>query len=432
MFLRFLSEQFICYNNIICLTANYRYLFLIILMEWGWLTFSISIPTPSSLAIIHNLSQARNVELITRFTSLEDTESYEELPQCLQDEQRITLNSVVDWNNPHSYKIINNKELYVATLHDAYVDPSKLGTFFDEQQLFLFDLYLRPGSPIFWFPSTTIKEYKVKSYEQLATVQGPTFYYHWVIDRLPSILLMKDQIINNPDLKLLINTDTGNVPNYVQEYLDLLGIPRNQRIVTPKKTLFFAKTLYFSTPFLMEPIPRNLLLILRSQLLDSANCKLATTKNYDNLIIVIQRKEKNRKIANIRELESLIKSLFYDYNLVIFDGSQTIRETIRLFNHAKVIVGVMASGLANILFAKPGTTVIEIHPEFNYLELNNKRQNDGGYEWCWWLASCIGLDYWFVTAPFGVKTTFVECPLQQIKKILTITANNNYHKGVLS
>ena len=49
--------------------------------------------------------------------------------------------------------------------------------------------------------------------------------------------------------------------------------------------------------------------------------------------------------------------------LVIFDDNQlpSLEETMMLFYRADVVIGVHGAGLANLLFSRPGTTVIEIN-----------------------------------------------------------------------
>ncbi|MGC2310531.1 MAG: glycosyltransferase family 61 protein [Candidatus Babeliaceae bacterium] len=378
---------------------------------------SINIPNPAYLKKIYNITDAQGIKIIAQFPEYKDFISYGERPNCFDPLDLLTLNSTIDWDNPQSYGIKSAKNLYIARIHKAFIAPSYLGTIFDYKQQLLFEIMVNPGEPIFWPVESQIKNFNVLKYEKIATVQGPTFFYHWVIDRLPSVLLLRDYIVNDPEIKLIINHH-GAIANYVHEYLDLLGIPKHQRIIAEENTLYYAHKIYFATPFLMEPIPKKLLLKLRNELLQAAS-KCPISRQYkNNLIVVIQRKESDRKIRNLNELLEVIKTVFadQDYEIIIFDGNMSVSEQIQIFNNARLIIGVMASGLTNILYANPGAFVIEIHPKFPYL--NKAGVNNSGNEWCWWLSSVIGLNYWVIPVLFNLSNPSVVCPLDHIKKIL--------------
>lgn len=305
--------------------------------------------------------------------------------------------------------------MYVASLDNAFIAPTCLGTIFDSRQQLLFEIMTSPGYPIFWPVDASIKSLPIIQYKKIATVQGPTYFYHWVIDRLPSVLLLKDFLLADPEMKLIVNNQNGYIAGYVHEYLDLLGIPVEQRLVAQKNVLYHAETVYFATPFLMEPIPKKLLLKLRQELLTAARKKSISREFNKNLIVIIQRKESDRRIANLNDLLAMINSSFDPnmYETVVFDGSVSVAEQIQIFNKARLIIGVMASGLTNMLYAEPGATVIEIHQTRDYFPPTF----NAGVEWCWWLSSAVGLNYWLVLAPFNLADSWVTCPLESISKI---------------
>ena len=86
-----------------------------------------------------------------------------------------------------------------------------------------------------------------------------------------------------------------------------------------------------------------------------------------NRIILIKRKEKtSRSIIEHEELlksiESLLKhsSIRSKFKIEVFDARGHIREHIRLFRQARVIIGPHGAGMMNIAWAVPGTHVVEI------------------------------------------------------------------------
>lgn len=376
------------------------------------LLLALKITNPSYLKPVNEISQAKNVTFISRFYEYEDTSAYGELPNVLNTVDLNSLNSFVNWHDPSSFKILNQKELYVAKINNAYVSPQHLGTMFDYDQQFLFNLFIDHERTIFWPLDNSIKKSSIVSIKKLATAQGPSLFYHWVVDRLPSINLLKELLVSDPEIKLLVNKK-GNVPSYVYEYLDLLGISRNQIITAKPDTIYHAETLYFATPFLMEPIPRKLLLKLREDLLLAVNKSTAPIFT-EKLAIIIQRKESDRRIVNLKELEKLIKETFSEQiKTVIYDANMPVKDQIQLFNRADLVIGVMASGLTNVLFVKPGTTVIEIHPSI-------KHPNKQGCEWCWWLSSTVNASYWATISDFELSDQSIIAPLDQIRKILLV------------
>ena len=98
------------------------------------------------------------------------------------------------------------------------------------------------------------------------------------------------------------------------------------------------------------------------------------------MILYISRKG-SRKISNEMELVAELRSYVDSRNqriigkvgeagadsqkllpleLVVFDGDLSVVNTVRLFNRARVIVGAHGAGLANMLWATPSTSIIEL------------------------------------------------------------------------
>jgi hypothetical protein len=379
-------------------------------------SFGIPIPYVPGLPKVYDIENAKNVEVHQLFPDWEDTSAYGFRPNCLDFSLPKILNSAMDWSDPNAYQIKNDKELYVAKVSNGFICPGRLGTVFDYEQEFLFRIYTNPQYPLFWPIEGDISRSSVAQYPKLATAQGPTLFYHWLLDRMPSIFLLKDVIQNDPEVKFIINPYQGRVPGYVHEYLDLLGIPSDRRIIGNGAGLYFAEEVYFATPFLVEPIPQKLLHAMRKTLIKASEQRPISRTYQDNLIVVIQRTERDRQIENIGALVQILKTKFSSkssskqYEVVVFNANTSISEQIQIFNKARLIIGVTASGLSNIIYAKKGAHVIEIHPEANMA--------GGGAEWVWWLASSVGLHYWVVPARFALSDARVTCPIQDIEKIL--------------
>jgi hypothetical protein len=361
---------------------------------------------------VYDINDTKDIEFIAQFPEYRDTTVYGTRPNVLDASHLVDLNPLVNWDIPETYQFKNPKELYVAKLNNARVSPALIGTIFNQDQQLLFSISWNPQAPIFWADTTK----NTKFVKKLATVQGPTFFYHTIIDRMPSILLLRDTVLHNPEVKLLINRQ-GPIPHYILEYLDLLGINTEQIEPAGFVDMVFAEELYFATPFLMEPIPRTLLLKLRNDLLEASKMRSITRTYNDNLIVVIQRREPDRRIQNLNELIQAINGIFpSNYEVLIFDASQSVAEQIQIFHNAKVIIGLMASGQTNIIYAKPGTAIIDIRPSLS--SGPPVKNHNGGREWCWWLSCACDLDYWALSHDFQFSDLWVTCSIESIKQIL--------------
>ncbi len=99
--------------------------------------------------------------------------------------------------------------------------------------------------------------------------------------------------------------------------------------------------------------------------LNSNNLMNKFDSNYDNqdkntnqFILIISRST-TRTIRNEFQIAVKIKNSFPHLVINYFYGNESIPETIQLFSNAKFVIGFHGAGLANTLFCKKGTTVIE-------------------------------------------------------------------------
>jgi len=94
-----------------------------------------------------------------------------------------------------------------------------------------------------------------------------------------------------------------------------------------------------------------------------------------------------RKERNLSEVQDALKNNGFDF--VEMQG-RTMQNEADLFGNAEVIVAVHGAALHNLLFARPGTTVIEIFP-YDYFEESN-----------YVIASLGGCDYhYLIGEPIG-------------------------------
>tara|TARA_Y100000590_G_C15707789_1_gene1009263 strand:+ start:617 stop:1651 length:1035 start_codon:yes stop_codon:yes gene_type:complete len=84
----------------------------------------------------------------------------------------------------------------------------------------------------------------------------------------------------------------------------------------------------------------------------------------NNLKVYISRQNSNYR--NILNEDDLIKILKLKGFRIIDPNRYEIVEQIELFSSAELIISPTGSGLANIIFCKPGTKIIEIRPNYSF------------------------------------------------------------------
>ena len=194
---------------------------------------------------------------------------------------------------------------------------------------------------------------------------GHNNYCHWLINEVPMMLLLLDspaQKIVVPDVLL------DGRQKFQREWWQLL-----RRLYAEKeihRLSLFESDLHFlrpindysslsKTPFIgvapyyryhsMRPTPYTVSRLQRvpgDLQLDDRN-----TPPW----IYINRK--TRRLKNELEVQSFLRDRGFK---IVNLERLALREQMRLFNQADIVVGFHGAGLANLVFAKPGTKVIEI------------------------------------------------------------------------
>ena len=84
-------------------------------------------------------------------------------------------------------------------------------------------------------------------------------------------------------------------------------------------------------------------------------------------LFVSRQDADHRRLRNEKELVSLLASRLGVTPIV--PGELSVREQIKLFSQAELVVGIHGAGMSNIVFCHPGASVVEIclvnpdHPE---------------------------------------------------------------------
>ncbi|MEF3307184.1 glycosyltransferase family 61 protein [Paenibacillus sp. GYB003] len=204
-------------------------------------------------------------------------------------------------------------------------------------------------------------------------------YYHWLGDVLARI-----HLIDRSGIRIDKYIVTGNGPSRFQtETLAMLGIPERKiarlgpgahlkarRLVVPSLDM------YRLLPFVPHSMPGWASRYLRSALSSRA---AASPTPGPRRIYVSRRLAFDRKVTNEDEVCRLLER--FGFRRVELE-SLPVAEQIRLFAEADVVAAPHGAGLANLLFCKPGTQVLELFAP-NYVN-----------PVYWYLCNQLGLDYY--------------------------------------
>ena len=204
-------------------------------------------------------------------------------------------------------------------------------------------------------------------------------FYHFLMGTVPrlAVILAGDWLQADPRLRLLVpnrsssrfiddilrlalaSTDLyGRIADYdpssqpgVRFRLRTLILPDWERIVRADDQ---------GMPTHCLPSPRTLRAARRLLLPNTADVELSEEAN--NTVVYASRNGSSRVLAQEASLLRAIRAkLPAEVRIVEFDGRNgSIAHAIDLFHSAIAIVGVHGAALANILFAKPGTLLMEI------------------------------------------------------------------------
>lgn len=202
-------------------------------------------------------------------------------------------------------------------------------------------------------------------------------YYHWMLDLLPRIeLLRRNNIDLNQIDKFVVNATTTK---FQKETLALLGIPETKLISSQNDLPLHIQADRLIVPSLPRErggsMPKWACDFLKSEFLDRPNAN----KLQHERIYISRGDAQHRRVINEANLISLLTD--FGFKPVTLEAMSIVEQAL-LFSQAKVIVSPHGAGLTNIVFCNPNTKIVEFFSP-NYLH--------PGY---WRLSNQVGLEYY--------------------------------------
>ena len=175
-------------------------------------------------------------------------------------------------------------------------------------------------------------------------------WYHNLTEGLPALLLLERAGISLTNIDhFIIGHSAGSM---VYDWLKAWGIPSEKILLAGPRAAFLCEHLFIPTfqnrggNWFAAPIAAK----LGSRLPPPTLC-------WPQKIYISRQRCNTRRLHNEAELLPLL--LTFGYTTVLLEDL-SLAEQIALFSQATHVMGVHGSGLANIIFCKPGTVVAEL------------------------------------------------------------------------
>jgi capsular polysaccharide biosynthesis protein len=209
---------------------------------------------------------------------------------------------------------------------------------------------------------------------QALMLGGRANYWHLLSEELPALYrLQKNGITINDFQHLIIHQSRYE---FQDQIYDLFDIPKSKFIELSRYPHLQADQLFCFSPIYQPDI--EALTWVRDRMLSFVKNKALS----DRRIFIDRESSSSKRIVNQKELmEILIK---YDFE-IFKPEDHSVLEQISTFRNSDFIIGAHGAALANLMFCKPQTNVIEIRSRFHtgsfsapyvymwYKELNNLR-----------------------------------------------------------
>jgi capsular polysaccharide biosynthesis protein len=226
-------------------------------------------------------------------------------------------------------------------------------------------------------------------------------YFHWMTEMLPRIAAMHHQ---DPDFPVLIPSNYLNYP-FIVESLSQLNIdfkPFDLRYTLKVNTLKAIEVPHVGR------FNEALMHFFRGKFLQG----FAPVSQPFRLLYISRDRAKRRKITNEDDVFELLASKGFEK---VSLENMPLKNQVKLFQEALVVIGCHGAGLANIMFMQKNQNIIEL------------KSNNNNY-WCYFsLARVFGLKYYYSLNNSNVnnhRDADIDINLEALNVLVTKAMNN--------
>ena len=230
-------------------------------------------------------------------------------------------------------------------------------------------------------------------------------YYHYHAETLPKLLLARVVRETRPSVRVLIHRPQGA---FARRFLELLALDDSALELTPPDAMnscapdaprcahFCASTLLLPSPARQGFPGHDALATVRAFALGALGVSPPPRAERRTVVILGRRRARLRRWANEAACVDAVTRAFPDEEVVLYpDEGLPTDEMVRIFARAKLIVGPHGGAFTGIIFAPPGTTVLEV--------------DTNGTTWCYrHIAGALSLDYRPLVGNFTWHTTSIR------------------------
>ncbi|PZO13581.1 MAG: hypothetical protein DCF25_15910 [Leptolyngbya foveolarum] len=242
-------------------------------------------------------------------------------------------------------------------------------------------------------------------------------YYHWLFDVLPRLEILREHLQQQGlDLSSIDYFVVNNFEkSYQKETLAALGIPAEKVVESDRVPHIQADELVlpsFAGHF--DWVPPSSIDFLRRTFLTPADPVEESSQQHHKKLKRIYVSRTNANYRHIFNEPAVIELLSqFDFVPVILE-TMTVAEQVRLFSQAEIVVSPHGSGLTNLAFCSPKTTVIECFSP-HYLRTDY-----------WMISQYLQLNHYYL-----VGESFACTPLRQLMYPSGLTEDFSVVMGAL-
>lgn len=268
------------------------------------------------------------------------------------------LRSVSDFHELHNVRWTVTPESKLFYISNARILGSEAAVISPDNRVFRefnYPLEYPPDSN--WSTHSCFKRrlippiHELKGWYATITYPASQFYFHWMLESLPRMRLLHDYI----DMLDGVIVPNSPLPFHKQS-LAILGIPEKKLIPVGPNTHFRAEHLfvphcgsYYNPASWMHGWYKDAIFGPADRRVEPKGIKLYVSRSDANV----------RRLTNELEIIEHLEPLgFVTASL----SDKPFSEQAQLFFDADVIVAPHGAGLANLVFCRPGTKVLEIMP----------------------------------------------------------------------
>jgi capsular polysaccharide biosynthesis protein len=198
-------------------------------------------------------------------------------------------------------------------------------------------------------------------------------YFHWLLELLPRLGLLKAQGLLPSDFRCLVSRTSSFVTDSLRE----AGVPPERvQVIEPGFQYHTERLLTTSDLF-----PQGMITTLAPWLRETFLGSEASIHRTSPLIYITRRDSGLRTVEDEASLIAIVEEL--GGQVVTLEG-MAVRQQAVLFNTSRCIVAAHGSALANLAFCRPGTRILELYSP-GYVRVLYPR-----------IGSALKLDYWYL------------------------------------